>query len=623
MTNPHTDTNHPPNALRLRPGVVLLMMLWLSWFVVPLLTPDALLIGMVGGLAAAVGIVVWWLFFSRARWSERLGAIAVMIAAAIATAPFLDKSIQNGMMGLMFRIYVIPGLCLALVAGAVAGRRLSATSRFAVTAAAIVVACGFWTLLRTDGVRLGRADLAWRWSPTAEERLLSQRGDVPSLPPASAETRTSEVAREKTSEVASSVAPAERKTAEVASGRAAVPPATVKDSEWPGFRGPNRDSVIRGVRIETDWSTSPPAELWRRPIGPGWSSFAVHGDVFYTQEQRGDEEIVASYSLRTGLPVWMHRDKTRFWESNGGAGPRGTPTLSRGRVYTFGATGILNALEASTGAVVWSRNVATDAEKQVPMWGFASSPLAHDDLVIVAASGKLVAYDIASGTPRWFGPNHRGSYSSPHRAMLGGVAQIMLLSADGATSVLPADGTLLWEHAWPESTTIVQPALLADGDVLVNAIAATGGLGLRRIAVKQGAHDSTPGRTGGWTAEERWTSTGLKPYFNDFVVHNGHAFGFDGSILSCINLADGKRAWKGGRYGQGQLVLLADQDVLLVLSEDGELALVSATPGEFKELARFSVMEGKTWNHPVLVGDVLLVRNGEEMVALRLARAGR
>ncbi len=144
-------------------------------------------------------------------------------------------------------------------------------------------------------------------------------------------------------------------------------------------------------------------------------------------------------------------------------------------------------------------------------------------------------------------------------------------------------------------------------------MAATGGVGTRRLVIK---HAGTE-----WTPEERWTSNGLKPYFNDLVVHKGHAYGFDGAILSSIDLADGKRKWKGGRYGNGQMLLLAEQDLLLVLSEDGELALVSATPDQYKEIARMPALNAKTWNHPVIVGNVLLIRNGEEMAAFRLPAA--
>ena len=384
--------------------------------------------------------------------------------------------------------------------------------------------------------------------------------------------------------------------------------------EWPGFRGPERNGVIRGVRIDTDWSASPPVEMWRRPIGPGWSSFAVRGDLLYTQEQRGDDEIVASYKVSTGEPVWRHRDPVRFWESEGGAGPRATPTIGKDHVYAFGATGILNALDAASGKVVWSRNVATDTGRKVPDWGFASSPLVVDDVVIVAAAGTLAAYDVASGNPRWRGPSYGGSYSSPHRATIDGVVQILLLGGPGAISVAPADGAVLWEHKWSPGA-IVQPALTADGDILINAIASTGGIGTRRLAIRHGSD--------GWSVEERWTSNGLKPYFNDFVIHKGHAFGFDGSILACIGLEDGTRKWKGGRYGNGQLVLLPDQDLLLVVTEEGDLALVRAAPDQFTEIARFKAIEGKTWNHPALVGNVLLVRNGEEMAAFRLALEGR
>jgi len=620
MVTTHTDNTTAQKPLRLWPGVVIVVVQWLLWFVVPVVAPDAGLIGMLGGVAGALAVVVWWLFFSRARWSDRLGAIVLMIVAVIATRFVLHKSIQTAGLGRLFFIYALPGLSLALVGGAVAGRRLAAGSRRAVMVAAILVACGVWALLRTDGVIGVSAQLAWRWTLTAEERLLAQsraadeqlepaRGAATVPPPAPASAKTPENPL---------VAPAGDKPVDAARGAspaiAAAPSAVLTTAEWPGFRGPERDGIVRGVRIKTDWSRSPPVQMWRRPIGPGWSSFAVSGDLLYTQEQRGDDEIVACYRVSTGTPVWRHRDATRFWESNAGAGPRGTPTLSNGRVYTFGATGILNALDAANGAVVWSRNPSSDTSTAIPIWGFSSSPLVVDDAVIVAVSGTLAAYDLATGKPRWVGPRRGGSYSSPQLATIAGVPQVLLLSPPGATSVAPADGALLWEHSW-QGGAIVQPALTGDGGVLINAMDASGGQGTRLIAIAHGA--------GGWTVAERWSTTGLKPYFNDLVVHKGHAFGFDGSILSCIDLQDGKRTWKGGRYGNGQLVLLADDDVLLVLTEDGELALVAATPDKFTELARFPAIEGKTWNHPVLVGDVLLVRNGQEMAAFRLSLAAR
>jgi outer membrane protein assembly factor BamB len=351
--------------------------------------------------------------------------------------------------------------------------------------------------------------------------------------------------------------------------------------------------------------------MWRRPIGPGWSSFAVRGDFIYTQEQRGDDEVVACYRASTGAPVWAHRDATRFFEANAGAGPRGTPTLHDGRVYTFGATGIANALDDRDGRVIWSRNAAADTEVDVPYWGFSSSPLVVGDVVIVAVSGRLIGYDVATGRPRWLGPTGAGSYSSPQLATIDGVGQVVLMGGEGARSFSSADGTLLWEHRWG-GLPIVQPAVTPDGGLLISASSDSG---TRRLAV---AHGST-----GWTVEERWTSTGLKPYFNDFVVHEGHAFGFDGRILACIDLQDGTRRWKGGRYGNGQLILIPEQDLLLVLSEEGELALVKATPDQFTELARVPAIDGKTWNHPVLVGNVLLVRNGEEMAAFRLTPASQ
>jgi outer membrane protein assembly factor BamB len=607
MAIAHTNELTTPKAVRLWPGVLAVVLQWLAWLVVPIVVPEATIYGVLAGVFCGLAVVLWWLFFSRAPWSERVGAIVLMPVAVFATKPIVHASIANGMMGMMLLFYAIPVLSLALVAWAVASRRLSSGPRRASMVVTILLACGAFTLIRTGGISGdAHSDLHWRWTPTPEQRLLAQAGDEPLPAPARAEPLD---ARDKPP------APTSAPTTAKTPGTPLVPAATETEAIWPGFRGPTRDGVIRGVQIETDWSKSPPVALWRRPIGPGWSSFAVGGDLVYTQEQRGDDEDVSCYNLTTGKLVWRHRDSARFWESNGGAGPRGTPTVRNGRVYTFGATGIVNALDANNGAVVWSRNAATDTGAKLPGWGFASSPLVVDDLVIVAASGRLAGYDAASGKPRWFRPTGGGGYSSPHLATIDGVAQIVLLSGGGATGVAPADGTLLWAHKWEPGVSIVQPGLADNGDVLLSGGDTMGGIGIRRIAVVH--------RPSGWTVEERWTSRGLKPYFNDFVVHKGHAFGFDGTILACIDLEDGQRKWKGGRYGNGQLVLLPDQDVLLVLSEDGELALVSASPDKFTELARFPALDGKTWNHPALAGDVLLVRNGEEMAAFRLSLASR
>jgi outer membrane protein assembly factor BamB len=629
-TTKQIDTSSRREPLRLWPGVVIATLVALGSFGLPIVAPDwALggLIGMLSGLVGAVAVLLWWAFFSRAPRLERWGGAVVMIVAFLATRPFLHESVATGHMGATYFLYAAQTLVLAFVAWAVLSRRLADGPRRATMVAVILLACGGWALVRTYGVSGTGSDFAWRWEETPEERLLAQLRDEPApIPPASpapsvlavevvAESDAAE-AREEVAELQAGSESSELVVAATATSAADVPPAPVAakpEAEWPGFRGPARDGIAHAARIETNWSASPPVELWRRPVGPGWSSFAVQGDLLYTQEQRGEDEVVACYRVSTGEPVWTHSDPVRFWESNAGAGPRATPTLHSGRVYTFGATGILNALDAGDGSVVWSRNAATDTDKQVPVWAFSGSPLVVGDIVVVAVSGQLAAYDLATGASRWVGPRSRESYSSPHLLTLDGVEQIVLLNAGGATSVTPADGAVLWEHSWPGFTSL-QPALTDNGEILITTSGSVGGNGTRRLAAARGP--------GGWTVEERWTSIGLKPYFNDFVVHEGHAFGFDGRILSCIGLEDGTRKWKGGRFGHGQLLLLPEQDLLLVISERGELALVAATPDQFTELARFPAIEGKTWNHPVVVGDVVVVRNDQEMAAFRLPRAG-
>jgi len=564
----------PRKPLRLWPGIIALVLQWLGWFLVPIVLPlpQAPFIGLLMGLLGGLAILLWWLLFSRAPWLERIAAPLLIVIAVILTKRVVHASIAGGAMGMLLYVLAIPVFGLALVAWAVLTRRFSAGARRLALLATILLGCSVFMVIRTGGLTAEfDNDFHWRWSKTPEQRLLAQASDESPAP---------------------------------------APAITNAANEWSGFRGPQRDSIVHGVKIKTDWATTPPVELWRRPVGPAWSSFAVHDGRLYTQEQRGEEEIVACHDLSTGKPVWKHSDRARFWESNAGPGPRATPTLNNGRVYTQGATGIVNVLDAATGSVVWTRNAVNDTGAKVPGWGIAGSPLVVNDLVVVAASGSLVAYDLATGKPRWLGPTGGAGYSSPQLVTINGVQQVVLLNSNGAISVSPADGKVLWEHKW-EGVPIVQPGVAPNGDLLVSVSESSG---LRRLAVAQGA--------GGWTVQERWTSEDIYPWFNDFVVHKGYAFGFNGSSLVCINLEDGKLKWKGKRYGYGQVMLLPDQDVLLILSEQGEIALAKAAPDQFTELAHFPALEGKTWNHPVLVGNVLLVRNDHEMAAFRLSSEG-
>jgi outer membrane protein assembly factor BamB len=574
------ESTETTRELRLWPGVVVVALQWVAVFGTGLVAPATVVhfFGMVGGpLVGALLLALWWLFFSRASWTDRIGGIVAPVVCFLVTQRLVHETA-----GMALVVFGIPVLCLAFVAALLVTRRWPAARRRWGVAAVLVLACAFWMTVRTNGVDGAlNVDFAWRWSATSEETFL-----------------------------ASSTAAAEP-------GAVSEAGIDVDGPSWPEFRGSERNSRVTGVALDPDWNGSPPEELWRRPIGPGWSSFAVVGDRLFTQEQRGEDEVVSCYSAATGDPLWVHRDRARFWESLAGAGPRATPTFHEGRVYAYGATGILNCLDAADGSPIWSRDVTVDSEATVPDWGFASSPLVVDDLVIVFAGGAdgkgVAAYDRATGEPRWFAPTGQLSYSSPQLASIDAIPQILILTGDGATGLSPEDGAVFWEHAWPLSggARIVQPGVLDGGRVLIG----TGfGQGVRLVTVSL--------QSGAWTVDEGWTSRNLKPYYNDFVAHREHLFGFDGSILACIDLETGARQWKRGRSGNGQLLLIADQNLLLVLSERGEIVLVNADPEAFEELARMPAIAGKTWNHPVLVEDRLFVRNGEEAAAFRLPTSG-
>lgn len=577
MANLEASDSTPYRPLRIwiPLGLVVLMGVaryFPTWF------PEMPMVWMVASFVPALlGILVlgWWLTLSRATWGERLFGLAGVIAA-IATAVFLlDKS----MLGPPIIVLTVPTALAAFAVTLVLMSRTLAFRRTVVAVASAFLLAGFSTLLKNDGATGDFSfGLDWRWRPTPEEVFLTNRqASTPSARP--------------------------------------LPTAdSFANPAWPGFRGPNRDGIQRGLTFESDWQKFPPKELWRIKLGPAWSSFAVADNYLITQEQRGEQEAIVCYDADTGLEVWVQEIKSRFFDALGGLGPRATPTIADGSVYALGAEGWLVKLNALDGTVQWRVDLRELTQQPPPMWGFSCSPLVVADTVVVHAVGKdekgIIAFDCQEGKVRWSVPADKDSYGSLHLTRFFDQQQIVFLGSHGATLLDPTTGKTLLNHELKISGyRALQPAVVDTNCMLFTSEYA----GSRLIELTSAES--------GLDATVVWTSRNLKPDFNDLVVHEGMAYGFDGAILACIDLKDGSRRWRKGRYGKGQVLLLKDSKLLLVISEIGELVVLAASPDEHREIAKLKVLEGKTWNHPVVVGDRLYLRNAVEAVCYQLPSA--
>ncbi|HEY2586573.1 MAG TPA: PQQ-binding-like beta-propeller repeat protein [Tepidisphaeraceae bacterium] len=379
--------------------------------------------------------------------------------------------------------------------------------------------------------------------------------------------------------------------------------------DFPEFLGPGRRNALEGIGLGREWSHVPHL-LWRQPIGAGWSSFAAVGRWAVTQEQRGDCELVVCYEIANGKPQWVHADDhTRFVDSQGGDGPRATPTICGGRVFTMGATGILNCLDGSDGKVIWSRNGVGEPSQNLT-YGKSCSPLIVDDKVVVTGGRggpSLIAYAAADGTPVWSSGSESPGYASPIFATLANVRQIITINAHSVTAHDPADGHVLWRFDSPGSMPKnIQPIPLKGDQLLISA-----GYGLGTTLLKVNAAG------GALSVAPVWTSHHLKPKLTNNVVRGNYVYGLDDpGVLTCLDLSTGKRMWRNGSYGFGQLLRV--DDLLLVQCESGEVALVDPSPDGLHEIARFRALENRTWSCPALVGHRLLVRNDQEAACFEL-----
>ncbi len=562
-------------SLRIWPVILLLLGMWLLPKFPKLFESPSIaifMVSMMGPALLGIFVMIWWLFASRASLVEKLFGIGFFVLIMGVGISLLHKSMKE--MGVV--ISVIPGTAAAFAAPLV----LLANQPIARVVAALffsLVSMVYFDLIQSKGVD-GQfvADIDWRWNKTAEEVYLESLS---------------------------------RNNASKEQVQDDLPPITLANSEWPSFRGPNRDGSQDGVQLPEDWNAHPPRILWNIKIGPAWSSFTVAGKFLFTQEQRGEQEAVLCLDADTGKIVWAYEYKSRFEESVAGAGPRATPTIADEGLFALGADGVLVCLDAKTGKLQWQADLQKEANRKPPQWGFSASPLVTQGVVVVHAGGSgtkgVIAYEAKTGKLSWEVASGDHSYSSPHLAQFHGVEGILMETNSGLQFIDPKNGTVIWQYEWSiQNYRALQPIAVGNKVLLASSL----GEGTRCLEITKEETE--------WKVSELWSSKELKPDFNDFVEHNGFLYGYDGSIFTCVDLSTGKRRWKKGRYGSGQVLLLPESDQLLVVSEQGELVLLKADPQMHLELAKLAVIDGKTWNHPVVVGNRVYIRNGEHAACL-------
>ncbi len=502
-------------------------------------------------------------------------AIGVLAAAGIGIAlliPELAYNFQSWLIASMSALAVLLELiwffCLSRFAGKL---RLAALAVFVV-----VIVC-LAALLRLDGTvnGTGLPKLAWRWTAGRPQLSGGARRDS-------------------------------------GSGKASSGVMWDARSDVPQFFGPRRDGIIRNAGLARDWKVAPPKELWRQPIGAGWSAFAVVGGRAYTQEQRGEDECVTCYDLLTGRLLWIHSNAVHFNQWQSGDGPHGTPSVYHGRVFAIGATGILDCLDADTGRRVWSRNVLAENNASNLTWGVSVSPLVFGDTVVVTGGEgngpTVLAYGRLDGKPLWRAGSDKASYASPILTRLAGREVVLSCNATSLTAHDPSSGATLLDYRWADDKwpKASQPVVLEGSRVFLTA-----GYGYGCVMLHV-----TAGLDGKLVATQIWKNMRMKAQFNSVAVRGGFLYGLDEGLLACVDVSTGERKWKEGRYGYGQTLLV--DDLALIQSESGEVALAEAKPDGFKELGRIAALNKKTWNHPTLAGRYLLARNNEEAVCYEL-----
>jgi outer membrane protein assembly factor BamB len=376
-------------------------------------------------------------------------------------------------------------------------------------------------------------------------------------------------------------------------------------ANWPQWRGPNRDGISKETGLLKQWPAEGPPLAWKASgAGRGYSSFSIANGKLYTMGVRGDREFVVAFDVATGKEVWATAYGSAF-RNDRGDGPRGTPTIDGDRVYALGGNGDLSSLDARTGKIVWSKNILREFGGSNITWGISESPLVLGNKVLVNAGGRdasIVALDKANGSLIWKSQSDEAGYSSAIPVDINGGTQVVFFTAERAVGLDSKDGHLLWEYAKPANrTSNAATPIVRANRIFISSDYGTGG----------GVIEIKPDNK----AQEIYFTKDMKNHHSSSVLIGDHLYGFSSSILTAMKFDTGEIAWRHRGVGKGSLVY-ADGHLYL-LSENGVVGLVEATPTEYKEKGRFRIPQDSlpTWAHPVVAGGMLYLRDQDTIYA--------
>jgi outer membrane protein assembly factor BamB len=392
---------------------------------------------------------------------------------------------------------------------------------------------------------------------------------------------------------------------------------SVSTTDWPEFRGRKRDGVVVGPKLARDWKAKPPREIWKQPCGAGWGSFAIAGSLLVTLEQRRDNEAIVAYDAESGKELWKYEYPARFWEALGGLGPRTTPTIADGDVYSLGAEGHLVCVDAKTGVHKWTADILDGAPNL--KWGMAGSPLIVGENVVLNPGFQgeskfenraLSAYNRKSGKLAWSWAGRKAGYSSPMLATFDGIQQIVLLDGNQVAGYDISSGVMLWTYPWEDTNqdiNVAQPIIWeAEGRVFISSGYSIGCAMLHVLKSPDG-----------WKCDELKKTKYMRCKMSSPIEYQGYIYGLDEGILTCIDSKECARKWREDRFGHGQL--LRCEDLLILLAENGDLVLLEATPAEQRILGRVPAIKAqRTWNTPAMANGRIYVRNDREMACFDL-----